>query len=259
MNVSCDFLGRTGNLLFQVAAMIGYTSKHGGKWGIPVGYRHKTIYNYWPHLPLYRGEAFYRRRGPLQVWSEPDFSYTEIPKHDKGVKLHGFFQSLKYFEHCQDEVRHWIRLKETPIERVGIHVRRGDYLQYPDRFPTVTEKYLEEAINYFMYRGYAKFLVFSDDIGWCKELFKDWGAFKDSFQFSEGRNEYEDLSLMASCEHQIIANSSFSWMAAWYNTNKNKIVISPSKETWFGDGSDLSKNDLTRDLLPKEWIQIHTR
>lgn len=247
MNVTCDFLGRTGNNLFTLAAMIGYTSKHGGTWGIPVGYRHKTIYNYWPHLPLYRGRS-------LPVWAEPSFEYAEIPKHDKGVKLHGFFQSLKYFEHCQDEVRHWIRLRETPIDYVGLHVRRGDYATMPDNFPPVTITYLRDAIYRFTSNRYYKFMVFSDDIQWCKDTFKDW---PEIFKYSEGRNEYEELSLMASCEHNIISNSSFSWMAAWYNTNKNKIVISPSKETWFGEKNGNLK--MTKDLIPDSWIQIHTR
>ena len=253
MNVTCDFLGRTGNMLFQLAAMIGYCSKHGGNWGIPVGYRHKTIYNYWPHLPLYRGRS-------LPVWAEHSFEYTEIPKHDKGVKIHGFFQSLKYFEHCQDEVRHWIRLKETPIERVGIHIRRGDYVSMPDNFPPITLKYITESISHFVSIGYKKFLIFSDDLQWCKTYFEHSYILRDlglAFEFSEGRNEYEELSLMASCEHNIISNSSFSWMAAWYNTNKNKIVISPSKETWFGEKNGNFK--MTKDLIPNEWIQIHTR
>ena len=244
MNVTCDFLGRVSNNLFQVAAMIGYTSRHGGKWGIPAGYRHKTIYDQWPHLPKYKGKS-------LPVWSEPDFNFTEIPEHKRGVKIHGFFQSLKYFEHCQDEVRYWIRLKETAIDRVSIHIRRGDYLQYVDRFFTLGTIYIMEFITYFTMRGYNKFIVFSDDIPWCKSLFSKWNV--DAI-FSEGRNEFEDMSLMASCEHNIIANSTFSWMAAWYNTNKNKIVISPSAETWFGPANDLKNK--TFDLIPPTWHQI---
>lgn len=247
MNVTADLLGRTANNLFIVSAMIGYCSKHGGTWGIPATYRHKTIYDHWPHLPKYKGRS-------LPLWSEPDFNFTEIPEHKGGVKLHGFFQSLKYFEHCQDEVRHWIRLKETPIERVGIHIRRGDYLQYADRFPTLTENYIEKAIDYFISIGYNSFIIFSDDIKWCKEFFGNWIYYNCEVSFSEGRNEFEDMSLLASCEHQIIANSTFSWMAAWYNTNKNKIVVCPSAETWFGPANNLK--DKTFDLLPEKWIQI---
>lgn len=246
--ITCDFLGRTGNNLFQVAAMIGLTSKHGGSWSVPSNYHHREIYNYWPHLP--KSKSYTR----LPIWKEPDFTFTEIPKHTTGVKLHGFFQSIKYFEHCQDEVRHWLKLKETPIEFISLHWRRGDYLNYPDRFPTITLEYIEFAIFQFLNVGYKNFMVFSDDIPHCKSVL----PFKFpqvQFTYSEGRNEFEDLSLMASCEHNIIANSSFSWMAAWYNTNKNKIVISPSKETWFGHNNKLD----TSDLIPKEWLQIHTR
>lgn len=226
--------------------MIGYTSKHGGNWGIPAGYRHKTIYNYWPNLPLSKPLT------NVSIWEEPGFNYTEIPKHGNDLKLHGFFQSLKYFEHCQDEVRHWIRLKETPIDRVGIHIRRGDYVTYADRFPPLGNKYLSESTDYFKSKGYNNFIVFSDDIAWCKNYFKDKSG---NFIYSEGRNEYQDLSLLASCEHVIMSSSTFSWIAAWYNTNKNKIIITPSKETWFGQANDL--NDKTFDLLPDNWIQMH--
>jgi hypothetical protein len=207
------------------------------------------MYNYWGHLPVYRGKTL------TQFSENPEWKGEKvIPHHPNGVKLHGFFQSLKYFEHCQDEVRHWIRLNETPIEYVGLHWRRGDYLQYHDRFPTLTDKYLKESIEYFTSLGYNDFMVFSDDIQHCKAYLPS--RFKDvNFKFSEGRNEYEDLSLLASCEHQIIANSSFSWLAAWYNTNKNKIVISPSKETWFGENNKLD----TTDLIPNSWKQIHAR
>jgi hypothetical protein len=55
---------------------------------------------------------------------------------------------------------------------------------------------------------------------------------------------------MSCCHHNIIANSSFSWWGAYFNSYIDKMVFYPSK--WFGD---TIKND-TRDLCPPEWIKI---
>jgi hypothetical protein len=240
--VTCDLLGRLGNNLFQVAAMIGT----GHEFAIPEGYHHREIYNFFPGIPTVKVKA-------KNTWSQPDFTYTPIPTFSY-INLHGFFQSIKYFEHCQDQVREVFDLNETPIDYVGLHWRRGDYLQYPDRFPTLTPEYIGQAIDYFNFKGFKNFMVFSDDIQHCKEFLPKRFPYVN-YKFSEGKNQFEDLSLMASCEHNIIANSSFSWMAAWYNRNKNKIVITPSKETWFGPNNKLD----TRDLIPEGWIQLHNK
>lgn len=54
----------------------------------------------------------------------------------------------------------------------------------------------------------------------------------------------EDLFLMSKCRHQIIANSSYSWWAAWLNTNHNKVVICPEVKSWEDD------------FYPENWIRI---
>jgi hypothetical protein len=56
--------------------------------------------------------------------------------------------------------------------------------------------------------------------------------------------------LMSLCDHNIIANSSFSWWGAWLNQNKDKIVITPNN--WFGVQTNL--NNL--DMVPDNWIKI---
>ena len=60
--------------------------------------------------------------------------------------------------------------------------------------------------------------------------------------------DYESLILMSLCDHNIIANSSFSWWGAWLNNNKNKKVVSPKR--WFGNQIS------TIDLIPENWITI---
>lgn len=71
--------------------------------------------------------------------------------------------------------------------------------------------------------------IFSDDIKWAKENLK----FDINMKFMDGNNNYEDLLLMSTCKHSIIANSGFSSWGAWLNKNKNKVVIAPEK--WVQD------------------------
>jgi len=67
--------------------------------------------------------------------------------------------------------------------------------------------------------------------------------------FNDASANYEDIKLMSNCQHNIIANSSFSWWSAWLNTNPNKIVTAP--ENWFnGDMYDYT------DVVPKSWIKF---
>lgn len=105
---------------------------------------------------------------------------------------------------------------------VSIHVRRGDYLRLPHRHPFVGEKYLREAVVRF---PNAKFLVFSDDITWCKRFFKG-----PRYHFAEGNSVMADLYLMTQCRGgHICSNSTFSWWGAYLGEGK---TIFPSM--WYG-------------------------
>lgn len=260
------FIGRLGNNLFQMAACIGYANKHNVGWGVKKGYVERgfnanQVDKYLPQLPSC--DSYFKAYKEFQEeWAGTEFNYHEIPFHPNGCELVGFWQSEKYFENAKDEVRKWINLPfvEGYRDYVSIHVRRGDYVQHSGSFPPVTLSYIDKAIATNHHEtGLAKFIVFSDDVQWCKEELKKSRYNEWEFIYSEGRNEWEDLSLMASCGHNIIANSSFSWWGAWLNTNPNKIVISPSckRGNWFGMEAGV-KHDCV-DLIPKEWIQIEFR
>ena len=134
---------------------------------------------------------------------------------------------------------------------VGIHIRRGDYLSNKNLnthsiFKSL--KYYNEAIEYV--KSYIKnpeFFIFSDDVEWVKSNLKlEAAVYVD---WNSGKESYKDLLLMSVCSHNIIANSSFSWWAAWLNTNKNKLVIAP--DTWLN-------NVDTPDIIPNEWIKLST-
>lgn len=255
--VTCEFLGRLGNNLFQVAACINYSKLHNVPWAIPPNYHHRQIYKYWK-FPVYRGNI---KKLPVfdRASSDETWGYCDLPFYPNGVKLRGFFQSHKYLDPAKEEVlKAWnFKVHYELKDFTSIHIRRTDYVTHSDYFPPVTMDYVQQAIHdlhCLIGKRHEKFLVFSDDVAWCKQEFANTFPGK-IFIFSEGKNEYEELSKMASCGHNIIANSSFSYIAAYANRNPDKIVITPDATEWFGVKSKLD----TKDLLPPEWNQVKFR
>jgi len=184
--------------------------------------------------------------------SQPQFEYKKIP-YTEGMNLNDYFQSEKYFSNNKDKIRKIFTLKEEYendlkqrwkeqlMNSVSIHVRRGDYLDNQSFHPCPPLYYFKKSLKYIeSFYKIENILVFSDDILWCKDNFKD-----DRCHFVEGQNEIEDLFLMSYCDHNIVTNSSFSWWGSWLNKNENKIVCFPSQ--WFGDGWNMNWNDIYYD------------
>jgi hypothetical protein len=262
-------IGRLGNNLFQIGASIGYARKYGYEWradsGSGVSDPYSSIHQVFPNLPKenFGGGNRYHEHPNKQCeihgthFNDCHFDYHPIPNLGPNVSLTGFFQSYKYFEGQDEEIKRVFALPHVPgyEDHVSIHVRRGDYVQHAGSFPPIDESYLERAVAMLIEKTRTDFkiIVFSDDIGWCKSVFRNDTR---AIEYSEGRNEREDLSLMASCGHHIIANSTFSWWSAYLGHNPNKIVISPSckRGSWFGMQAGVKKDCV--DLLPPNWIQI---
>lgn len=169
----------------------------------------------------------------------------------------GYWQNEGYFLSIADKIRVDFKFPEIEgienqtimqqiiyTESVAIHVRRGDYLKDPLLGNICNLDYYEQAISSINSKiKDAQFFIFSDDIAWCKQNLKlENAAYID---WNKGNHSYIDMQLMSNCKHNIIANSSFSWWAAWLNKNKAKIVVAPKK--WI--------NDSNNTLALKEWIK----
>jgi hypothetical protein len=154
----------------------------------------------------------------------------------RGIIPDVYVQDPAYFEEFRDDIKLLFRDKIGYIDKVAIHVRRGDYVNNPFYVDLTKTNYYYNAMQLF---PKEKFMVFSDDIEWCKqkEVFKNCS-------FSEGHDEVQDLNIMASCKGIIMANSSFSWWAAYLSNGK---VIAPKQ--YYADGVERTK-------YPKEWITI---
>ena len=241
------YIGRLGNNMFQLAAAIGYARRYGYEWS-SLSYNEEVpeFFDYFPHLP--RSNA----RGTTYQCHDPNtFNFKPIP--NKGsCNLMGFFQSEKYFKHCKDEIKNVFKLPlvEGLEDHVSLHVRRGDYVKYKNDFPPVTLNYIFKAIERMKERGHKKFTIFSDDIPWCKRYIP-------GYYYSTGRNPFEDMGAMASCGNHIIANSTFSWWAAYLGTNIDKHIISPSHKSWFGrQNGVIMAIGYPKDIIPEGWEQI---
>ena len=134
---------------------------------------------------------------------------------------------------------------------MAIHVRRGDYIN--DKKTSLVHNvcdlnYYERAIDVIKAQvNNPTFFVFSDDIEWAGE---NLPVNPNARYVSNLEGEdYEELILMSMCEHNIIANSTFSWWGAWLNQNPNKIVIAPKQ--WL-----VNKTSAELDILPKDWLKI---
>jgi hypothetical protein len=234
--------GRMGNALFEVAATIGYAKKYNVPYYFPE-WNDKRLFNI-------SDEFFVNKRSvnTKNQYNEPCFTYNEIP-YLEDVNLFGYFQSYKYFDHCKEYIREVLTPKgmdDTNLFRgvCGIHVRRGDYLKFPDIHPTQPIEYYNKAMELVPAK---KFLIFSDDVSWCRQNFKG-----DRFTVTDEASMEVDFRMMTACNHFIIANSSFSWWAAWLSEHEDKVVVSPKK--WFG--KEIEKSSPIIDLIPPEWIQI---
>jgi hypothetical protein len=239
--VSAILMGGLGNYMFQVAAAYAYSKKH----NMEVGFNaqqargpHKDVWEYQENVFKNINLVFNLKEQPLQI-QENGFHYQEIPFYtNRNILLTGYFQSEKYFKDYESEIKglfmsYDVELKDEIKELLereitcSIHIRRGDFLKHPNHHPTQNMNYYMKAIKK-MPRD-SVFLIFSDDIDWCKQNFPD---IPEKFKFIEGNKDYEDLYIMSKCKNNIICNSTFSWWGAWLNRNEGKIVVAP--RLWFG-------------------------
>jgi hypothetical protein len=128
---------------------------------------------------------------------------------------------------------------------LSLHVRRSEYLQFPEIHPTITLEYIQEALK--LIGDYSTVFVFSDDHDFVKENLN----FPDVVYVNESE-DWEELWLMGLCNNHIISNSTFSWWGVFLNQDKNKKIVAPS--TWFGP-----KGPNAKDIYESYWSVVPTK
>lgn len=185
---------------------------------------------------------------PNRMFIEPHFQFwPHLLTAPNPCYLHGFWQSERYFRRHAKKIRDDFTFPRTvnarnarwldhvlAVESVSLHVRRGDFVSDPrtSKFHgSVGASYYQDAVLHVTQRVRgAELFVFSDDIDWVRNNLH----FDVSTHYVTGNlgpSSYVDMQVMASCKHNIIANSTFSWWGAWLNVNPEKIVVAPRR--WF--------------------------
>lgn len=220
--------GRLGNQLFQISSTIGVALKNGHEFCFP-----KWDYAQYFDHPLPEGYP-----SGTVVYKEPNYRYHDIVlSTTKNWDLDGYFQSWKYFNDYKDTVQHYLAFYRKPVHKVAVHVRRGDYLQLQHIHPVLPIDYYRRAMEYF--KG-EMFTIFSDDIFWCIENLNGYNV-----EFYHPDTDINTFQAMAQYDYFVIANSSFSYWAA-YLANSTQVIA--PKNYVIGEEVD--------DRLLPEWIKL---
>jgi hypothetical protein len=209
----------------------------------------------WPYWPL----------ADKRIIIEPHLDYwpgmLAVPPH---AYLRGYWQSERYFQMHEDSIRSDFQFNKAlhgyalqwsehmkAVPSVSVHFRRGDYVSNQTNLAyhgTCSLDYYQRAVASIEAQvKRPEFFVFSDDIEWARQNFK----LAHPVHFVDGNTgdaSFLDMQLMSLCRHHIIANSSFSWWAAWLNNRKDKLVMAPSR--WY------VKWTTPVGLIPDRWTAI---
>jgi hypothetical protein len=256
--ISTKLQGGLGNQMFQIVAAYALAKRNNDTFGFNffdcfTPQQGNTSDNYinsiFKKIPNVSNGNF------TNYYLEPFFSYSEIP-YKPNLFMTGSFQSEKYFGDFKEDVPNLFDLSDININDfkknldfennvyTSVHIRRGDYLNGNNLIfhSPCSKGYYLNAMKLF---PSSKFIFFSDDMNWVRETFVG-----DNIHYSSFTDELQDFKLMSECHNNIIANSTFSWWAAYLNQNKNKTIVGPKK--WFGP---TGHKDI-QDIIPNNWVTI---
>jgi len=260
-------LGRTGNNMFQYALGRVLAEKHGvplvldGSWFNAAGWAEVSHFLKLPlraevvrrwsigarALRKFTGKHYWEYRGvPVLREADVDQSldrrFLDAPAD---CMLFGYFQSPCYFQGIAEPLRaelnsliggavtvaEDLRKSLCAPDAVAVHVRRKDFLNQPI-FQVCDTRYYQESMRQMRARLTApRFFIFSDDPDWCRAEFR---AADQQVMASGTANPLRDLHLMSLASHHIIANSSYSWWAAWLGDKPGQQVVMPDR--WYAHG-----------------------
>lgn len=260
-NITIALLGGLGNQMFQYAFGFSLMEKYGVDVKYSTAYLSGGIKKY--RLGIFGGmnvllleQESFKNRLTYRILNKLGnerlhslFNYRIQQGMDlvdvkpkNNMKYIGYWQNEEYFKEFKgaikskfvlnvslsDEYYAYLDKIENESTSVAVHFRKGDYLQHQDVYTQCSNNYYSNAIEYIESRTInAKYFVFSDDIESAKI---NWPGDSSRTVFVKNtKADYEDLFLMSKCNHNIIANSTFSWWGAYLGPENDRIICAPRK------------------------------
>jgi hypothetical protein len=262
--------GGLGNQLFQYAAAYSLAKEHQEDLAVYLGTMNKygtwnyEIFNFFQiDLEVINFNIF-----NTHIYNEPEFYYKKINRQNiykNNFFLSGYFQSEKYFyKHIsglREQFHARLNLSKTIYslyllikskKTIFFHIRRGDYLKYKNIYNIIDEEHVLMQIKKVLKKEKYEIIGgFSDNKSIVNKIFSKLDCNSIiKINFSELQMTLrEEFTLMTAFTDSIIANSSFSWWAAYLNDNIHKRVYFPS--IWF---NDIDLRNKSYDLIPEDWI-----
>lgn len=275
-----EIMGGLGNQLFQIFCGIAYSLENciafkinASKYDLvsPLDNISKRP-TYWTNFLSNLSKFTYHEQLAIPTYIEKmHFKFTKIPYISQDFKLHGYYQSYKYFDGQYSNICKLINLDNQKAEiaekykvlldgvkkPISLHFRMGDYVKNQAMHPILSTDYYINCINYLKselpdFEEKYYLLIFgelcdNEKIMYAIETIKAHYTIEIVI-CDYAIPDYEQLLLMSLTSHNIIANSTFSWWGAYFNNNYSKIVCYPS--IWNGSTTNMN------DLFPESWIKI---
>lgn len=285
--VTIHLMGGLGNQLFQIFTCISYSIQHGLRILLPysdaltTGITRPTYWNTLlktiKHFSNYNNKEYsIKRLSSFSTFNEPGFKFSSIPLFDvANLRLFGYFQSPKYFQEHYNTICELMNLHNQIVSvknrfshyfqenkrTISMHFRLDDYKTIQDYHPLMPVQYYNSALSHILISRQTGFdhniLYFcqesdNDDVTKMINHIKLGKSDINFIKVDDTISDWEQLLLMANCDSNIIANSTFSWWGAFFNQNAKKMVCYPN--VWFGQNPKAPQN--VSDLFPDDWQKI---
>lgn len=262
--------GRLGNQLFQIASTIGIAEQSNLSWAFPEDIAQTSAGKLFEMRGISTLQAFdcleYRER------DENTYNISLPLTPEKHIlSLYGYFQSWQYFQHSYPTLRRHLKISPRLIEdvkhqvpeiklpnAVTVHVRRGDYEKLSRQYYLLDEEYYTRALSRIHHIDVV--IIVSDDVSWCEKHLSHILPYRVVIRPSG--DELFDFVLLHLGKHVVIANSTYSWWAAFLkmihageSMESIGTIIAPDKMFRY-DGSLSHLNRIS--FFHPEWTLINT-